>query len=155
MHKHTKKERIKMIKEILGSIEIKSQSELLELLKKKGLSVTQATIARDFEEIGIIKVKRGGRVFYQLPEKEDEGLEKRLKVSFENFVIGIKHSDNLILLKTTPGNAGGTASIIDKLELNGIIGTIAGDDTILIIADKKKTNKVLNFFKKLIEETHK
>lgn len=155
MNKHTKKERIKMIREILASKEIKSQFELLELLKERGLSVTQATIARDFEEIGIIKVKRGKRVFYRLPEEEDEGLEKRLRVSFENFVIGMRHTDNLILLKTTAGNASGTASVIDKLELNGIIGTIAGDDTILIVIDKKEINKVLNFFKKLIEETHK
>ncbi len=155
MNKHTKKERIKMIKKILTDEEIKSQFDLLKLLRKRGLSVTQATIARDFEEIGVIKVKRGRRVFYRLPKEENEELEKKLEVSFENFVVGMKRTDNLILLKTTPGNASGVASIIDKLELSEIVGTIAGDDTILVIADKKKVAKALNFFKRLMEEAHK
>ncbi len=151
MNKHTKKERIKKIKEILTGRKIKSQFELLGYLKKKGFLVTQATIARDFEEIGAIKVKKGGKVFYQLPKEENENFENKLKISFQNFVIGLNHADNLILLKTIPGNAGGVASIVDKLELNEIIGTIAGDDTVLIIADKKKTNKLMNFLKELMK----
>ncbi len=151
MNKYTKKERVKIIKKILSDREIKSQLELLGFLKKRGFPVTQATIARDLEEIGVIKVRKGGRVFYQLPKEENEGLERKLRVSFQNFVVGLNYTDNLLLLKTIPGNASGIASVIDKLELNGITGTVAGDDTVLIVTAKKKTDKVLNFLKELMK----
>ncbi len=146
---NTKKERIDAIKKILKEKKVKSQQEMVKLLKKVGLDVSQPTIARDFEELGVVKARSGAGSFYKLPGREEEVTKKRLKAAFENFVIEIKAVQNLVLVKTVPGNAGGVASIIDHIKLNGIEGTIAGDDTILVVTRPGKTSSVLKFFKKL------
>ncbi len=143
-----KKMRIRAIKEILSHKRVKSQYEMAWLLKKKGFKVSQATIARDFKEIGVVRVEKNGTIFYKMPAEEDTMLDKRLKAAFENFVSEIKVVGNLVLIKTVPGNASGVASIIDRLGISGIEGSIAGDDTILIVTNPKKTKSVFNTLNK-------
>ncbi len=150
MNRYAKKERIKFIKEILTKYKVSSQKQVADLLKKQGLSVSQPTVARDFEEIGVVKVRKNNMSFYRLPEKGDEMLKKRLKAAFENFVIDVIPVDNLILVKTVPGNAGGVANLIDHSGIEGVAGTIAGDDTVLVVTFKNKTRNVLRFFDKTV-----
>jgi len=116
---------------------------LLNELKREGIDTTQATVSRDLQEMGFIKVRVGRGVYkYEVLEKPSEVLLwNRLKVLFGNFVTDIKSTDNLILIKTSPGNANGVASLIDGMERKEILGTIAGDDTILIVADTEEHRK--------------
>ena len=114
MNNYTKEKRLRFIEKFLEEKEIKSQEELVYLLKRRGFKVTQATIARDLKELGAVKVKKGGRCFYKIPDEDSEKLLTKLKVSFNNFVKDIKHTDNLILIKTTPGSATGIARLIDE-----------------------------------------
>lgn len=142
--------RLKLIKEILQTQTIESQSELIKALKKFGISTTQATIARDFKKLNVIKVRDKNKTYYKIQEQDDIALERQLSISFTNFVKRIDSVDNLVLIFTTPGNANGVASIIDKLQIEGIAGTIAGDDTILVITRKEYTQNIIEYFKKFL-----
>ena len=149
MNNYTKEKRLRFIEKFLEEKEIKSQEELVYLLKRRGFKVTQATIARDLKELGAVKVKKGGRSFYKIPDENSEKLLTKLKVSFNNFVKDIKYTDNLIIIKTTPGSATGIARLIDEYDIKGVLGTIAGDDTILAVSEKSRVNKVLKVLKEL------
>ena len=149
MNNYTKEKRLKFIVKFLEEKEIKSQEELVYLLRKRGFKATQATIARDLKELGAVKVKKGGRCFYKIPDENSEKLLTKLKVSFNNFVKDIKYTDNLIIIKTTPGSATGIARLIDEYDIKGVLGTIAGDDTILAVSEKSRVNKVLKVLKEL------
>ncbi len=144
MSEYTKRFRQQILKKVITEQEIGDQNLLLDILKKQGLETTQATISRDLEEAGIVKVRvKHGIYKYAVQEKLSEDvIISHLTIFFENFVISIKSTKNFILIKTTPGNANGVASLIDKLERKEILGTIAGDDTILIIIDTDK-NRVM------------
>lgn len=148
----SKKERQKVILNLINEIKIKNQFELLDILKRKGFSTTQATLSRDLKELGIVRIRdeRGEYVYKQM-EKEEIGIEEKLRIVFENFVKEVKRVNNLILVKTTPGNAHGVASLIDHYEIKGIEGTVAGDDTILVVVNNlKNARKIEKTFKKLI-----
>ena len=82
MNNYTKEKRLKFIVKFLEEKEIKSQEELVYLLRKRGFKVTQATIARDLKELGAVKVKKAGRCFYKIPDEDSEKLLTKLKVSF-------------------------------------------------------------------------
>ena len=113
------------------------QTHLLTALGERGISTTQATISRDLREMGYVKVTLGpGMVRYEIMDNTDPGdLLARLRILFETFVIDICSTGNLLLVKTTPGNANGVASLIDTLRRPEILGTVAGDDTILVVID--------------------
>ena len=119
---------------------IGTQEELAEALKKAGYTVTQATVSRDIKELGLVKVALGNDSYkYALPQ--DISIpEKRITFMLREFVLSIVHSENLIIIKTAPGNASAVASSIDSAGWPEVLGTIAGDDTILIIIESK--NKV-------------
>jgi transcriptional regulator of arginine metabolism len=145
MNEHTKNLRQQILKRVITEQEIKDQNQLLDALKKEGIETTQATISRDLEEIGVIKARlKHGIYKYELQEKlPEDALINKLAVMFGNFVVSIKGTKNLILIKTAPGNANGVASLIDKLERKEILGTIAGDDTILVIIDADKNRAIV------------
>ncbi len=132
-----------MLKEIITEQEIGDQHKLLDELKKKGIDTTQATISRDLQDMGFFKVRiRPGEYKYELLEKTSEGMIwDRLRLLFHNFVTDVKGTKNLILIKTTPGNAQGVASLIDGFTRSEILGTVAGDDTILVIIDTDKNRE--------------
>jgi len=146
MNMRQKKERQRLIKQILEEKEIGEQFQLLEELRKRGIKTTQATISRDLQEMGVVKVRiKPGVYKYELMQK---GLSNRIwekiKVAFENFVESIDYTGNLILIKTSPGNAHGVAALIDELKYDGILGTLAGDDSILVIVKQpEKTKKIV------------
>lgn len=147
MNKYKKEKRIKLIKEILESQEIGSQEDLVSILKQMGVKVTQPTIAKDLKELGVMKVNKGNKSYYAIPDEELENILEKIKFAFKNFVKEIVNEDNLILVKTTPGNANSVAVLIDKYEIKGVLGTVAGDDTILVVSKKEKIEEVIKQLK--------
>ncbi|MFS8514338.1 MAG: transcriptional regulator ArgR [Planifilum fulgidum] len=136
------------IREIIANRDIETQEELVEELKKAGYNVTQATVSRDIKELHLVKVPtNNGRYKYSLPaDKRFNPLQKLKRMLTESFV-GIEKSENLIVMKTLPGNANAVGALIDNLDWPEIIGTIAGDDTILIICrDREKVPEIVNRF---------
>lgn len=132
---------------------IGDQHRLLDAMIKKGFSTTQATISRDLQEMGFAKIRVGpGEYKYELLEKaSEEVIWERLRLLFHNFVGDVRSTKNLVLIKTSPGNANGVASLIDSLARPEILGTVAGDDTILVVVDTDRNRaKVENAFRRLL-----
>jgi transcriptional regulator of arginine metabolism len=155
MIKYTKQNRHALLRDIVGRTEFSGQEQILRAMKSKGIRTTQATVSRDLQEMGFVKVRlRPGFFRYELLDRNAKrGLWERLKVLFENFVTGIRSTTNLMLVKTSPGNANGVASLIDSLNKPEILGTVAGDDTILIVTANEKDRKRLEKeFTALLEE---
>ncbi len=109
---------------------IHSQSDLVKELKKSGYKVTQATASRDLEEIGAVRGSNG----YQLASSSDNSLARVLTT--ENLILSVEASGNLAVVRTPPGGAQLLASNLDHSKLKSIIGTIAGDDTVLVVSRK-------------------
>lgn len=135
-----KSKRQKQILEIIEQEEVETQEELAERLRERETDVTQATVSRDIKDLHLIKVPSGdGRYKYSLPL--DRGIAntgERLERMLKDSVLYIDHSENLIVVKMLPGTAQGLASIIDNLRWKEIIGTVAGDDTILLVIKPKE-----------------
>uniref|UniRef100_A0A7V0Z6P9 Arginine repressor n=1 Tax=candidate division WOR-3 bacterium TaxID=2052148 RepID=A0A7V0Z6P9_UNCW3 len=130
-----KKVRQQKIRQLIETKEISTHEQLVDELQKCNISVTQATLSRDLREIGVIKVTKGlGDYVYKISD-ETASSERELKNKFLNFVREIKETGNLILIKTPPGEAQAVARVIDLAEIEHILGTVAGDDTILVVVD--------------------
>jgi transcriptional regulator of arginine metabolism len=136
----TKAARHARIREIIRGRAVHSQTELVKLLAADGLAVTQATLSRDLEELGAVKSRYGpGHYAYVVPEdnapppRPAEEAPDRLVRLLEELLTGADASGNLAVLRTPPGAAHFLASALDRSGLSEIIGTIAGDDTILAI----------------------
>ncbi len=153
MNNYAKAGRQKILEEILAWQVPGRQTELLRELRKKGVIVTQATVSRDLQEMGYVKLRvRPGVFRYErIGSPEGRQIWERLKILCANFVTGVKGVGNLLLIKTSPGNANGVASLIDGLRDPALLGTVAGDDTILVVVDKEKNRKrVENEFRSLL-----
>jgi len=138
------------IREIIANEEIDTQEELVELLKGAGFNVTQATVSRDIKELHLIKVPLDdGKYKYSLPADQKFNPFQKLKRLLSDSFIGIDYSENLIVLKTLPGNANAIGALIDNLQWDEIMGTICGDDTCLIICKTKENAKEIS--NKLLE----
>lgn len=132
-------ERLRTIKEIINNKKISSQSELLGELGKKGYRVTQATVSRDINHLRLIKARNYKQEEYYSAENiiingkvfSPEKFGSKLRES----VVSARRANNVIVIKTFPGEAQGTAAIIDGMNFIEILGTVAGDDTIICIAD--------------------
>ncbi|MGM7701914.1 transcriptional regulator AhrC/ArgR [Pseudalkalibacillus sp. Hm43] len=122
------------IREIITNFDIDTQDELVERLKNAGFNVTQATVSRDIKELHLVKVPmQDGRYKYSLPADQRFNPLQKLKRTLTDSFINIDHTDHLIVMKTLPGNANAVGALIDNLDWEEIMGTICGDDTILII----------------------
>jgi transcriptional regulator of arginine metabolism len=143
------------ILELIRHQRIETQGELAGELRKCGFDVTQATVSRDIKELGLIKAPGENNEFYYALAGESRlpRSEKRIKRLFQDSVIGLDASENLIVIKTNPGGAQGVASAIDLAGWDEVIGTVGGDDTILVVVKPKKATKtVLKRFADLIGE---
>jgi len=141
------------IKEIIENRPIETQDELAEALRNLGIDVTQATVSRDIKELLLVKVPTGdGNYRYAFPQHQAVTIsQSRLEKVFQDSVIGIDNSLNLIVLKTYPGSANTVASAIDSSKWTEIIGTVAGDDTIcIIVKPPEAVEQVLERFKSLL-----
>jgi transcriptional regulator of arginine metabolism len=131
----TKELRHKKIREIVAKEEIATQAELVERLRKEGFNVTQATVSRDISELRLVRVPLGkGKHKYALaPIQLEEDLEADLKRRFKEFVRDVDRGQNILVVRTAPGHAAGIALLIDRLENDDLVGTLAGEDTILVV----------------------
>jgi transcriptional regulator of arginine metabolism len=124
---------------ILGLLEshgVTSQTQLVELLAADGVVATQATVSRDLDDLGAIKVRvAGGETVYAVPEQphEQHAPEEHLRRVFGDWVVDVAHSGNLVVLRTPPGSAHVVGSALDRTGVTGVIGTVAGDDTVLVV----------------------
>lgn len=119
------------IVDLLRNDEVETQEELRRKLARRGIQVTQATVSRDIEELGLIKTRTG----YRLPEAVEQpmpSLEPTLAVVLKEFLTDVRQAANLVILKTRPGNAHSVAVALDADPWAEIVGTVAGDDTIFI-----------------------
>ena len=122
------------IREIISNNDIETQDELVEILKNQGYNITQATVSRDIKELHLVKVPMpDGRYKYSLPADQRFNPLQKLKRSLIDAFVKIDSAGHLIVMKTLPGNANAIAALIDHLDWDEIVGTIGGDDTILII----------------------
>jgi transcriptional regulator of arginine metabolism len=131
-----KTERLELIKKIISEQVISNQDELQLRLKDLGCEVTQATLSRDLKTLQVMKVNDGKKGYaYRLasPENSKVSVERTGENFLTNTVLGIEFSANLGVLKTLPGYASSVAILIDKFNASEILGTVAGDDTILLI----------------------
>jgi transcriptional regulator of arginine metabolism len=141
----TKSARQQRIIDLLATVEVRSQTELAELLADAGVVVTQATLSRDLVELDAVKVRAAsGTLVYAVPSeggdrtpvvaRESAASEARLARLCAELLVSADASANLLILRTPPGAANFLASALDKAELGPVLGTIAGDDTVLVIS---------------------
>ena len=129
------------IVEMVSQLVIRSQSELAKLLAAEGIEVTQATLSRDLDELGAVKLRGpdGGAPIYVIPEDGSpvrgvQGGTSRLSRLLAELMVSADSSGNLMVLRTPPGAAQFLASAFDKAPIPEILGSIAGDDTVLLIS---------------------
>ncbi|MFK4997700.1 transcriptional regulator AhrC/ArgR [Bacillus sp. N9] len=146
----TKGQRHIKIRELIGTKEIETQDDLVDHLKKEGYNVTQATVSRDIKELHLVKVPLvDGRYKYSLPADQRFNPLQKLKRSLMDSFVGIDYAQNLIVMKTLPGNAQAVGALIDHLDWPEIMGTICGDDTCLIIC--RTNDDTITIHNKFIE----
>jgi transcriptional regulator of arginine metabolism len=127
-----KERRQRAIADLIRANSVASQEELAERLGSLGFAVTQATISRDLDQIGALKVRRNGQLSYSLPQDGRAGPSPRLAAVFRDWVRSVEPALNLVVIKTPPGSAHLVGVVLDQSELPEIAGTICGDDTIFI-----------------------
>jgi transcriptional regulator of arginine metabolism len=136
----TKTQRQHRVAKALETHSVANQAHLVELLAAEGVEATQATVSRDLEEIGAVKVRiAGGDTVYAVPELPKDRLvpEEQLRRVLADWVVEIARSGDLVVLRTPPGSAHVVASALDRAGLPGVLGTVAGDDTLLVVAAEK------------------
>jgi len=127
------------ILEIIGEKKIDTQEQLADELKKEGYNVTQATVSRDIRELGIIKIPTpSGGHRYALSKSDDRPAGSRELSIISDTILSISSSENIIVIKTLTACANAACESVDSLGLKHIIGSLAGDNTFLIIADDRE-----------------
>ncbi|MFC3882857.1 transcriptional regulator AhrC/ArgR [Bacillus songklensis] len=138
------------IREIITNNDIETQDELVDILKEQGFNVTQATVSRDIKELHLVKVPlMDGRYKYSLPADQRFNPLQKLKRALMDAFVKIDAAGHMLVMKTLPGNANAIGALIDHLDWEDILGTICGDDTILIICRTPEDTKVIS--KRFIE----
>jgi transcriptional regulator of arginine metabolism len=136
----SKQQRQHRIIQLVAQHPVTSQGQLVQLLARAGIDATQATVSRDLEEIGAVKVRAaGGDPVYAVPElpKDRVAPEEHLRRVLGDWVVEVASSANLVVVRTPPGSAHVVASALDRAALAEIVGTVAGDDTIMVVATER------------------
>jgi transcriptional regulator of arginine metabolism len=141
----TKSARQARISELIESSVVASQAELAQLLAAEGINVTQGTLSKDLLELGAVRVRSEGGFRYALTANEPVGANPQLKLAkvCSELLLSAEGSANLAVLRTPPGAAQYLASAVDKLAWNEIIGSIAGDDTVLLVSRDPSGGKAI------------
>lgn len=142
------------ILEIINSRDIETQEELAEELRKGGMNVTQATVSRDIKELKLIKVlSDSGKYKYATIMHTENFLSNKLVNIFSQTVLSVENINNFVVIKTISGSAPAAAEAIDSLNFEGIAGTLAGDNTIFVMArDAEKAQVITQKMKKMIAQ---
>jgi transcriptional regulator of arginine metabolism len=130
----TRTRRLRALADLIRLGQFVSQEEVTERLVALGFAVTQATVSRDLEQLGAVKVKRGGILSYALPDQlgAADWSTGRLERILQEWVVGIEAAGQMIVIRTPPGSAHLVASAIDHAQLPEIAGTVSGDDTMFV-----------------------
>jgi transcriptional regulator of arginine metabolism len=142
----TKTQRQHRIARLLEQHDVTSQSQLVELLATDGIKATQATASRDLEDLGAIKVRvRGGEPVYAVPELPVDRVapEDHLRRVLGDWVVEVASSGPVVVLRTPPGSAHVVGSALDRADPPEIVGTVAGDDTLMVVADEETGGRAL------------
>ena len=126
-----KSKRQAKILELINELDIETQNQMMEALAQRGIRSTQATLSRDIKELRLVKkLSPNGGYHYAVPTQEDAGENtNRLKKIFRECVVSFDTAQNLVVIHTLPGLANAAASALDNMEIEDLVGTIAGDDT--------------------------
>src|SRR6476620_2607085 len=143
--KMTKGQRHIKIRDIIANNDIETQDDLVLTLRNAGYNVTQATVSRDIKELHLIKVPLSdGRYKYSLPADQRFNPLQKLKRNMMDAFVRIDSAGHLLILKTLPGNAMAIAALIDNLDWDDVVGTVSGDDTILVICRTEKDTEIVS-----------
>ena len=151
----TRAARLHKVSQLVATHQVASQAELVHLLNSDGISVTQATLSRDLDILGAIKVHgKEGLSYYAIPEDSTGDLptkdHSRLARALGDLMANVEYSGNIVVLRTPPGAASYLASALDRGDLDSVIGTVAGDDTVMVITrDPNGGQKVSEQLKEL------
>ena len=141
MHRNARQQKIL---EIIANKEIDTQEELCAELNKLNFNVTQATISRDIKELKLYKISGKNKKFkYACLESDDDSVRGKMKTLFRECVQAINYANNIIVIKTMRGNGSTAGIFVDSLQLKEIIGSVAGDDTLLIVVDSNDNAKLI------------
>ena len=143
----SKVQRHHQITQLLCDLPISSQLDLVKELEDVGIPATQATVSRDLEELGAVKVRLpNGELIYAIPEYPVDRVlpEDHLRRVMGEWVVEIKTSENIVVLRTPPGSAHVVATAVDRAGLPEVLGTVAGDDTLFVVAASSEAGKSLN-----------
>lgn len=145
----SKRARQGKILEVTRNRQVHSQEELSSILRHEGIDVTQATLSRDIRELGLVKLRGGYRVSGESrPELPDEMLRR----AFKQFVVQTGVSGNIVMIKTSTGNAHSVCVVLDAAQWPEILGTVAGDDTIFVLLrSNSRGGRVLRRIQELCE----
>ncbi|HCB34837.1 MAG TPA: ArgR family transcriptional regulator [Acidimicrobiaceae bacterium] len=123
---------------LLADTAVGSQAQLRDLMAAEGYPLSQVTVSRDLEELGAVKLRSGGELLYAVPEIATQRSVPPdvLRRVCSEWVVGVGCSGNLVVLSTPPGSAHVVASAVDRTTVAGVLGTVAGDDTILVVVDE-------------------
>ena len=148
-----KRRRQQAILDLVHREPLGSQTAILERLREQGYEVTQPTVSRDLEELGLVRVRDAtGHLRYATPTEGATGGVERLHRVLAEFVLGLEASRNIVVVRTPPGSANTVAQVIDQVGLEDVIGTVAGDDTILVVArEGVRGSTVLRRLQDLVE----
>ena len=141
----SKDQRHRRIQEIIAQDSISTQAELVERLKAEGVLVTQATVSRDINELRLVRLPVGkGRHRYSLAQvSHHDTTQVELQRLFQNFVTDVDRGENIVVVRTADGHATGVAFLLDRMRRDDIVGTIAGEDTIFVVARSVQEGEVL------------
>lgn len=147
-----KAKRQALIRDIVDSQSIQTQEELAQALREHGMVVTQATVSRDIKEMHLLKVlAEDGSYRYATMDKEEQGTSDRLIRMLADSVVSMDSANNLIVIRTLPGSAHVAGEAVDSLRWSEVLGTIAGDNTILVIVrSNDEVETVMRRFRALI-----
>lgn len=149
MNKNKRKEKIL---EIVSKTEVNTQEELIAVLQAQGLSVTQATVSRDIKELGLVKVSGKVKKYrYARPEDTRTDMSSHIE-RLRSVVLSCECAQNIVVVKTLAGNGNSIAVVIDGSKPEGVIGSIAGDDTVLMVTvDNDTAVKVRDEFRSIFD----
>ncbi len=146
----SKLRRLNRIKELLNNRYITSHEMLVKLLQAEGIQVTQATLSRDFAELGVVRIFSEGGTRYVF-DSHESGKQIAKLIGYE--IISVEQNESLVVIRTLAGRAQGVANHVDRLNNPDIIGTVGGDDTVLIIPSSvKNIQNVVDLIKKMMTD---
>lgn len=149
-----KEKRQNKIKQIIENYEIETQDELLERLKEAGFVTTQATISRDIREMRLTKIACGaGKQKYAIIQNTDTDVMQKYHQVLSAGILNIDYAENMIVIRTVPGMAMAVAAALDNMHLQGVMGCIAGDDTIFCaVRDKQFCKEICACIRKVVSD---